>query len=77
MSYKDVPFAFCVGMALTVLLMVLSPLWMPLFFIGFGIMILTLLMVGIFWRCPSCGHRLPTNGLFTTTYCPGCGEKLF
>lgn len=65
------------GMVLTLLLMVLAPLWLPLFFIGVGMMILTLLMVGIFWRCPFCGHHLPWNGLFTTTYCHYCGKKVF
>lgn len=43
----------------------------------FAVDILAMFIILIaFWRCTSCGHHLPTQGIIMMEYCPHCGAEL-
>jgi len=54
-----------------------TPILLTVFIvIAIGTLIGTLIYTFIYWRCPRCGHRLPTREV-GFTLCPYCGEDLY
>ncbi len=48
-------------------------LWVPLLFVGGGLMLAGTIVLVIFWRCPGCRKLL---GREDVNYCPHCGRAL-
>ena len=48
----------------------------PLFAAVIVLLLLELLQLAIFYRCPHCGRLLPFRQWATPVYCPYCGREL-
>lgn len=41
-----------------------------------GLLLAAIILVLVFYRCPSCGELLPTRTCVMPRFCPGCGANL-
>lgn len=61
------------GFLLAILFLLLGKKYIALWLIGCGLMMASLILNIVFWRCPDCGKHLgPANA----EYCPYCGRFL-
>lgn len=61
------------GVLLMILFLLLGKKHLVLWLIGGGLMMTSLILWAVFWRCPDCGKHL---GAANVEYCPYCGRFL-
>ncbi len=61
------------GVLLEILFLLLGEQNIALLLIGGGLMMSSLIIWAVFWRCPDCGKHL---GRGAVEYCPYCGRFL-
>ena len=61
------------GVLLMLLFLLLGEKDIALWLIGGGLMMASLILWTVFWRCPDCGKHL---GSVRVEYCPYCGRFL-